>query len=286
MGILLLSGQRELLAAPSTSTSTCSSGCVSPPPDSKTARLAGVDPEQCVKVCEVLHPQVRQVGVLGDGDSTECWCVYAMIDTREVGPALYCDRQCGGLQCGGRHHGRVFYSLYCLHQGRLAWGHDTQANFSHRTESRDEDSWTMMERLSTLGTESVIIVTLMASTSVLLLATIVFLYLGNKMDKATASQDSNIPILNLNGKSYGSNSTEFTQQGKSKFYSVKEEDQLPEETRKGKSKFYSVSEEVEDTVPEENREGKSRFYRQEALEVKSPERERERDGFQEIFNSD
>ena len=60
------------------------------------------------------------------------------------------------------------------------------------------------------------------------------------MDKATTSQDSNIPILNLNGKSYGSNSTEFTQQGKSKFYSVKEEDQLPEETRKGKSKFYSV----------------------------------------------
>jgi len=46
------------------------------------------------------------------------------------------------------------------------------------------------------------------------------------------------------------------------------------------------SEEVEDTVPEESREGKSRFYRQEALEVKSPERDRERDGFQEIFNSD
>ena len=49
--------------------------------------------------------------------------------------------------------------------------------------------------------------------------------------------------------------------------------------------IFSYSEEGEDSV-EESREGKSRFYRQEALEVKSPERERERDGFQEIFNSD
>lgn len=46
--------------------------------------------------------------------------------------------------------------------------------------------------------------------------------------------------------------------------------------------FFS-SEEGEDSV-EENREGKSRFSRQEALEVKSPEREK--DGFQEIFTSD
>ena len=72
------------------------------------------------------------------------------------------------------------------------------------------------------------------------------------MDKATTSQDSNIPILNLNGKSYGSNSTEFTQQGKSKFYSVKEEDQLPEETRKGKSKFYSVRKDSVNICTSEN----------------------------------
>ena len=101
----------------------------------------------------------------------------------------------------------------------------------------------------------------------------------------TVPRDSNIPILTISGKSYGSNSTEFSQQGKSKFYSVKEEEEgelgLPGEIRQGKSKFYSVSEEEEAELPEENREGKSRFYRQEALEVKSPEK----DGFQEIFTN-
>ena len=99
----------------------------------------------------------------------------------------------------------------------------------------------------------------------------------------TVPRDSSIPILTISGKSYGSNSTEFSQQGKSKFYSVKEEGEgkLPEENREGKSKFYSVSEEEEGELPEENREGKSRFYRQEALEVKSPEK----DGFQEIFTN-
>ena len=100
----------------------------------------------------------------------------------------------------------------------------------------------------------------------------------------TIPRDSNIPILTITGKSYGSNSTEFSQQGKSKFYSVKEEEEeagLPGENREGKSKFYSVSEEGEVELPEENREGKSRFYRQEALEVKSPEK----DGFQEIFTN-
>ena len=35
--------------------------------------------------------------------------------------------------------------------------------------SPDTEDWTMMEKLSVLGTESVIIVTLMATTSVLLL---------------------------------------------------------------------------------------------------------------------
>ena len=96
-------------------------------------------------------------------------------------------------------------------------------------------------------------------------------------------RDSNIPILTISGKSYGSSSTEFNQQGKSKFYSLKEEEEaeLPGENREGKSKFYSVSEEGEVELPEENREGKSRFYRQEALEVKSPEK----DGFQEIFTN-
>ena len=99
----------------------------------------------------------------------------------------------------------------------------------------------------------------------------------------TVPRDSNIPILTISGKSYGSNATEFNQQGKSKFYSVKEEEEveLPEETREGKSKFYSVSQEEEVELPEESREGKSRFYRQEALEVKSPEK----DGFQEIFTN-
>ena len=96
-------------------------------------------------------------------------------------------------------------------------------------------------------------------------------------------RDSNIPILTISGKSYGSSSTEFSQQGKSRFYSVSEEveGELPGENREGKSKFYSVSEEEEGELPEENREGKSRFYRQEALEVKSPEK----DGFQEIFTN-
>ena len=99
----------------------------------------------------------------------------------------------------------------------------------------------------------------------------------------TVPRDSNIPILSITGKSYGSNSTEFSQQGKSKFYSVKEEEEegLPGENREGKSKFYRLSEEGEEELPEESREGKSRFYRQEALEVKSPEK----DGFQEIFTS-
>ena len=103
----------------------------------------------------------------------------------------------------------------------------------------------------------------------------------------TVPRDSNIPILTISGKSYGSNSTEFSQQGKSKFYSVKEEGEeeggleLPGENREGKSRFYSVSEEEEAELPEENREGKSRFYRQEALEVKSPEK----DGFEEIFTN-
>ena len=77
----------------------------------------------------------------------------------------------------------------------------------------------------------------------------------------TVPRDSSIPILTISGKSYGSNSTEFSQQGKSKFYNVKEEE--------------------EGGLPGENREGKSRFYRQEALEVKSPEK----DGFQEIFTN-
>ena len=103
----------------------------------------------------------------------------------------------------------------------------------------------------------------------------------------TVPRDSNIPILTISGKSYGSNATEFNQQGKSKFYSVKEEEEeegeleLPGETREGKSKFYSVSQEEEVELPGETREGKSRFYRQEALEVKSPEK----DGFQEIFTN-
>ena len=102
----------------------------------------------------------------------------------------------------------------------------------------------------------------------------------------TVPRDSDIPILTISGKSYGSNAMEFSQQGKSKFYSVKEEEEeggleLPGETREGKSKFYSVSQEEEVELPEENREGKSRFYRQEALEVKSPEK----DGFQEIFTN-
>ena len=99
----------------------------------------------------------------------------------------------------------------------------------------------------------------------------------------TVPRDSNIPILTISGKSYGSNATEFSQQGKSKFYSLKEEEEaeLPGENREGKSKFYSVSEEGEVELPEESREGKSRFYRQEALEVKSPEK----DGFQEIFTN-
>lgn len=66
----------------------------------------------------------------------------------------------------------------------------------------------------------------------------------SKTDKA-CSPDSNIPILTLNGKSYGSNSTEFTQQGKSKFYSVSEEDDLPAENREGKSKFYSIRGEIQ-----------------------------------------
>ena len=99
----------------------------------------------------------------------------------------------------------------------------------------------------------------------------------------TVPRDSNIPILTISGKSYGSNATEFSQQGKSKFYSLKEEEEaeLPGENRDWKSKFYSVSEEGEVELPEESREGKSRFYRQEALEVKSPEK----DGFQEIFTN-
>ena len=64
--------------------------------------------------------------------------------------------------------------------------------------SADTENWTVMEKLSVLGTESVIIVSLMATTSVFLIgkhqslrwtfitiylfpATIVFLYLGIKV---------------------------------------------------------------------------------------------------------
>ena len=48
--------------------------------------------------------------------------------------------------------------------------------FPSKTESGDFYQWTMMERLSTLGTESVIIVTLMASTSVLLLGKYIYIH--------------------------------------------------------------------------------------------------------------
>ena len=88
----------------------------------------------------ILHPEMQRVGWVDQGKEWKFPFVFYFFIflficfLREVGPALYCDRQCGGLQCGGRHQGRAFYSLYCLHQGRLAWGHDTQANFSHRSE--------------------------------------------------------------------------------------------------------------------------------------------------------
>ena len=107
---------------------------------------------------------------------------------------------------GGHHQGREYYSLYQVRQGSLV-GLQSHQLPHHETlvedaggdrEGADTEKWTMMEKLSVLGTESVIIVALMATTSVFLLgephslsnyltvffvflATIVFLYLGIKV---------------------------------------------------------------------------------------------------------
>ena len=107
---------------------------------------------------------------------------------------------------GGHHQGREYYSLYQVRQGSLV-GLQSHQLPHHGTlvedaggdrEGADTENWTMMEKLSVLGTESVIIVALMATTSVFLLgephslsnyltvffvflATIVFLYLGIKV---------------------------------------------------------------------------------------------------------
>ena len=61
------------------------------------------------------------------------------------------------------------FDNYCLMSKKLL-------RFPAKTESGDYYQWTMMERLSTLGTESVIIVTLMASTSVLLFGKYIHTY--------------------------------------------------------------------------------------------------------------
>ena len=74
----VLSGESQ--AGPS----ICSGGCVPAPHHTITTRLAREEAGDCVRVCSLLHKECSQVGLLGDGNYTFCWCLDRQITSREV----------------------------------------------------------------------------------------------------------------------------------------------------------------------------------------------------------
>ena len=84
-------------------------------------------------------------------------------------------------------------------------------------------------------------------------------------------KDSKVPIINTNGKSYGSHNMAYSPD-EDEIYAKKAHDYKKE----GKSKFYNVDSQQ---IPDEARVGKSKFYGTNTPDLKTSEKE----GFQGIF---